>query len=88
MTTDDLALIAETRAISHFDLTFEPGLRTQLSSTISERYKSRIPQENAALAVNLVEQAVDKMAERLIAAPTTDYSRLENVFALFSSELC
>ena len=63
MTSDDLALIVETRAISHFDLTFEPGLRIQLSSTISERYKSRIPQENAALAVNLLEQAVDKMAE-------------------------
>ena len=88
MTTNDLALIAETGAISHFDLAFGPVLRTQPSSTISERYKSRIPQENAALAVNLVEQAVDKMAERLIAAPTTDYSRLENVFALFSSELC
>ena len=63
---EELSLIAATRAVTHFDLDFGPGLRAQLATCIDERHANRIPQENAALAVNLLEQAVDRMAERLM----------------------
>ena len=63
---DELAEIAARRAASHFELTFEAGLQATVAKVISERYAARIPKENAALAVNIVERAVDMMANRLM----------------------
>ena len=69
---ESLALIAETRAASELGLTFgttaesRSELRSQVATLIEERYAARIPQENAALAVNIVEAASCMMAERLM----------------------
>ena len=60
----DLALIAEKVAVERFGCQFEAGLGARLATLIEERYAAEISQLNGGLAVNLVEAATARLAER------------------------
>jgi SpoVK/Ycf46/Vps4 family AAA+-type ATPase len=63
---DQLAEVCEIKARG-FGRTFEPGLREKLSKHIGDFYHREIPQQNAGLALNLTEKAIDQQIERLVA---------------------
>jgi len=65
-TPEELADIAETAAQDRFGLTFEPSLKEKLAVHITDHYISQIPKQNGGLAVNLTEEAMGRMAKRVI----------------------
>ena len=65
-TPEELADIAETAAQDRFGLTFEPSLKEKLAVHITDHYISQIPKQNGGLAVNMTEEAMGRMAKRVI----------------------
>ena len=65
-TPAEVAQIAETAATERFRAHFEDGLRDKLVTFIEENYGSQIKQHNGGLAVNLTEEAMGNLAERVM----------------------
>lgn len=63
---DQLAEVCRIKARG-FGRTFEPGLLEKLAKHIGDFYHREIPQQNAGLALNLTEKAIDQQIERLVA---------------------
>ena len=61
---DELARICEKAAQERFGLTFRDGLLAKLEAHIATHHAEDIPQQNGGLAVNLVEAAFRRLAER------------------------
>jgi hypothetical protein len=61
---EQIAQITEERGARNNGVFFEPGLRERLVKHIDEQYRTRIPKENAGLAVNLLESAISEMQVR------------------------
>ena len=53
-------------AFETFGKTFETGLEKRLAEHIEENHAREISQHNGGLAVNLTEEAVDNLSERLV----------------------
>ena len=56
----ELALVCQRKALSEFERTFSPGLLPLLGNHIRDFYSRDISKQNAGLAVNLTERAVDR----------------------------
>jgi SpoVK/Ycf46/Vps4 family AAA+-type ATPase len=61
----ELARVCEVKARG-FGRNFEPGLLKKLAKHIGDFYHREIPQQNAGLALNLTEAAIDRQIERLV----------------------
>lgn len=64
----ELAAVCGVKAARVFGRELEPGLLAKLAKHIEDYYAAERPQQNAGLAMNLTELAVEKQIERLIAA--------------------
>ena len=64
--THQLAQMCEMKAKRMFDRTFEPELVDKLAEHIENFYARDIPKQNAGLAVNLTEKAINVQISRLI----------------------
>eukprot|EP00927_Polykrikos_kofoidii_P040267 TRINITY_DN34456_c0_g1_i1.p1 TRINITY_DN34456_c0_g1~~TRINITY_DN34456_c0_g1_i1.p1 ORF type:complete len:1702 (-),score=292.40 TRINITY_DN34456_c0_g1_i1:339-5444(-) len=62
----ELAAICETAASQKHQRAFEPGLRDKLARHIEHFFWRDIPQQNAGLAVNMTEQALDRQIVRIV----------------------
>ena len=62
---DQLAEVCRIKARG-FGRTFEPGLLEKLAKHIGDFYHREISQQNAGLALNLTEKAIDQQIERLV----------------------
>lgn len=62
----ELAAICETASRSKHQREFEPGLREKLATHIENFYWRDIAQQNAGLAVNLTERALDRQIIRIV----------------------
>merc|ERR1712151_1317697 len=62
----ELVQIAEKIAQERFSLKFEAGLAPKLARHIEEKHLVDIKQQNASLAVGLVERAVEMLTCRLV----------------------
>ena len=65
-TCPELAAICRKVAFENFGKAFEPGLEKRLAEHIDEKHAREIAQHNGGLAVNLTEEAVDELSERLV----------------------
>jgi len=65
-TPAEVTQIAETVATERFGAQFEDGLFDKLVTFIEENYGSQIKQHNGGLAVNLTEEAMGNLAERVM----------------------
>lgn len=65
-TSAEIALIAEKVARERFGFPLEAGLAEKLQRHIDEEHRQQVRSHNAALAVSLVERAVEKMTCRLM----------------------
>jgi len=63
---DELAAICEMTARQKHQRDFEPGLKEKLARHIENFYWRDIPEQNAGLAVNLTEQALDRQIVRIV----------------------
>eukprot|EP01043_Picozoa_sp_COSAG02_P013867 COSAG02_NODE_561_length_20308_cov_42.799495_12_plen_2050_part_00 len=72
-----LAEICRIKARRMFDRRFEDGLESKLATHIGDFYAREIPQQNAGLAVNLTEGAVERQIERLIAEGAAGSTTIE-----------
>ena len=68
----ELAQVCTLVAKKRFNLVLEAGLEDRLAKHIADYYPFQIPEQNARLAVNLVEAAVEKQMDRLGAAWATE----------------
>ena len=86
----ELAQVCTLVAKKRFNLVLEDGLEDRLAKHIADYYPFQIPEQNARLAVNLVEAAVEKQMDRLGAAWATEAqlrSQCTNPSRLLSSSL-
>lgn len=72
-----LAEICGIKARRMFDRRFQDGLEGKLAKHIGDFYAREIPQQNAGLAVNLTEGAVERQIERLIAESAAGSTTIE-----------
>ena len=80
-TAQELALVCEIKAKTAFDRILAPGLVPALASHIRDFYSRDIPKQNAGLAVNLTERAVDSQISRLVDTNDWDGSPAESTQA-------
>ena len=62
----EIARIAESSANQRFDLTFEDGLLEALATHVEQHHAEDIPIHNGGLAINLTEQAFQRLATRMV----------------------
>ena len=70
----ELAAICEMVARTRHQREFEPGLRDKLELHIANFYWRDIAQQNAGLAVNLTEQALDRQIVRIVSKYPSAFS--------------
>ena len=86
----ELAQVCTLVAKKRFNLVLADGLEDRLAKHIADYYPFQIPEQNARLAVNLVEAAVEKQMDRLGAAWATEAqlrAQCTNPSRLLSSSL-
>ena len=76
-TPAQLAQICRKVAEDRFNMTFEAGLEQKLIGEFEGKYYVDIPRQNAGLAVNLVEKAVGRLAQRVVESASTAGSSSE-----------
>ena len=69
-----IAQVCAIKARRMFDRTFENGLEERLAGHIRDFHARDIPQQNAGLAVNLTEGAVERQIDRLVTSGSSESS--------------
>ena len=72
----ELAEIAKRTAETKFNKVFAPGVREALAARMEHAHRKEMTEQNGGLAINLVEKAIDRQLQRIMASDADVGSRL------------